>query len=72
MIMGHFSHLYEDDADYIQEQEESNYLARVLLLYIEKISPSPKAQSELYDWLLSREGGLGIVDEDALKKFYVK
>lgn len=58
--------------NYQEWQEESNYLARVLLLYIEKISPSPKAQSELYDWLLSCEGGLGIVDEEALKRYYVR
>lgn len=31
--------------NYQEWQEESNYLARVLLLYIEKISPSPKSQS---------------------------
>lgn len=59
--------------DYLMEwQEESNYLARVLLLYIEKISPSTKAQSELYDWLKQREGGLGILGEDELKRFYIQ
>lgn len=58
--------------NYQEWQEESNYLARVLLLYIEKISPSTKAQSELYDWLKQREGGLGILGEDELKRFYIQ
>lgn len=58
--------------NYQEWQEESNYLARVLLLYIEKISPSPKAQSELYDWLKQREGGLGILRDDELKRFYIQ
>lgn len=59
-------------ADFDRAHKDANEIARLLLLYADRCGYSQENYEELFRFLRGMDGGLGLITEEVLKKFYMK